>query len=422
MKELKQAFAFLKDKYIWILVIFYLALVIGLPRTGYSYDMTTWTYWLNHIKTDGLFNIYNYSDVNYLPPILYLLQLFSSLFKTVSQMDSMLYLLKAFILLFDLGSVYLVLKILRKFNLKDDLILFLLFNIAFFYNTLFWEQVDGVYVFFALLSIYLAVQKHVLPSVLVFVLAVTTKLQAVIFAPLLLLLYLPEFKRHPGLILESLVWAIILETGILLPFIAAGRLPDIIRVVKGSVDFFPYISMNAYNFWVLILGYPNTWWKSDSQLLWNISYKTWGMIMFAVSSVIALVPIGYRSWLELRGKIYKYPYKAFPTVLLTAALLVMNFFYFNTQMHERYLHAAIVLFAAYALLTKRYLIYICVSIAYFLNIEAVLKYLDISHDLIIFRPRLIALVMLLMLLLGFYYLYRDFFGKHKKVVEQTETK
>lgn len=416
---MKYISSFLKDKYIWILIVFYLAVVVGLPRNSYFADNATWTQWVNYIHTDGLLNIYQYPEVNYFPPILYLLRIFSSLVTSMEELASQMYLFKAFILVFDMASVYLVLKILRNFKIQDDWIFFLLFNIAFLYNTLFWGQVDGVYSFFLLWSIYMAYKKKILFSVLLIVTAVTIKLQAIIFLPLLFLLYVPEFKKSPLLILKSLLLSLLTEVVLLFPFLVAGKLPEIIRVAFSSVDFFPYISMNAYNYWVLILGYENTSWTSDKQLLLNISFKEWGLILFIVSSIFALLPLSLKILRELKGNYLKRSLHDFRIIILTAALIVMNFFLFNTQMHERYLHAAVLLFAVYAFLTKRYLIYFFFSLGYFLNLESILRQTGLSSDLFFLRPSFIAAIFMVVLVQGYIYLYEDLYSKNEQIMVKT---
>ena len=53
-------------------------------------------------------------------------------------------------------------------------------------------------------------------------------------------------------------------------------------------------------------------------------------------------------------------------------LSILGFFFFNTQMHERYSHPAMLMAFLYGILNKNYWIYGITSIAYFLNMEKTL--------------------------------------------------
>jgi len=61
-------------------------------------------------------------------------------------------------------------------------------------------------------------------------------------------------------------------------------------------------------------------------------------------------------------------------IWLTAALIGLIFFFFNTQMHERYSHYAFIFITVYAFSKRHYIPYILFSIAYLLNLDAVLEW------------------------------------------------
>jgi hypothetical protein len=77
-------------------------------------------------------------------------------------------------------------------------------------------------------------------------------------------------------------------------------------------------------------------------------------------------------------------------ILLIGALLPVLFFFFNTQMHERYPHPAFLFITAYSFLRTRYFLYIIFSIAYFLNLEKALRAFDLHYNAFIFGNRFIA--------------------------------
>jgi hypothetical protein len=76
-------------------------------------------------------------------------------------------------------------------------------------------------------------------------------------------------------------------------------------------------------------------------------------------------------------------------------------------MHERYSHPAIIFVAIYSILTGRYLPYVLVSLAYFLNMEAVLKYLGFhNYGIVPFSPQFVAALYLVAILVLFFDLYK----------------
>jgi hypothetical protein len=77
-------------------------------------------------------------------------------------------------------------------------------------------------------------------------------------------------------------------------------------------------------------------------------------------------------------------------ILLVGALIPLLFFFFNTQIHERYSHPAFLFIIAFSFLRKRYFLYIIFSIAYFLNLEKALRAFDLHYSTFIFGNRFIA--------------------------------
>jgi len=89
--------------------------------------------------------------------------------------------------------------------------------------------------------------------------------------------------------------------------------------------------------------------------------------------------------------------------MLSGAVVALAFFFFNTQMHERYSHPALLFTAAYCFLTLRYVPFVLLSVAYFLSLENILRYMDLpTYGTLIFDTRFIAGLYLATILLLFY--------------------
>lgn len=351
-------------------ILLYLILALLTPRFGHSWDTYCWEQWTALIQKHGLGAAYaNGSPVNYLPLFLYVLKGFSY-FVSPEQLHDAMYLLKPISLLFDFGSILIILKLLPAGAYRIALLLAGMLNPGFIYNTYIWNQVDGVLSFFVMLSLLLAVKRKTTLSAFAFLLAFNFKLQAIVFMPLLGLLWLPELslKKTAGI----LAMLGICQSLIVLPFVLSGHGKNMIAVVFNSVDYFSFVSMNAYNMWYFIFsGELNS--MSDTVSLGGIvSAKQLGLFLFFAASALVLAPLMHATVNRMRKTSAYMP--GMEQILMTAALLICFFFYFNTQMHERYIHPLMVFSTALAFVYKRWLQWVLFSICYVLSLESICHY------------------------------------------------
>ena len=216
MNKLKAIF---QDKYFLMLLMIFMLFVFLLPQSIYLYDKAFWYSWIVRLNEVGLSQIYQFGDVNYMPLFLYFLAGFGKIFTTPELIWQNIHLLKILVLFFDFSSIYLVVKLFQKLNIQSSRVFFILFNIAFLYNTLFWGQVDGIYVFFVLFSLILILYKRPTWGLLMFLVALNFKLQAVIFAPLVLIMAWPFILKHREIILRTVVFGFLMQILIFLPFL-----------------------------------------------------------------------------------------------------------------------------------------------------------------------------------------------------------
>lgn len=219
---------------------------------------------------------------------------------------------------------------------------------------------------------------------------------------------LPHLLSFKNWIKISLA-AVLTELAIVFPFLLAGEFKNYFEVMVDSVDYFKLASLNAYNFWHLILSAdPIT--VSDQDTFLAITYKQWGLLLFCGSSALVLIPLlkkvlkqGFQFLSDKKGK---------ELVFLSAAMISLSFFFFNTQMHERYSHPAMIFLFFYALFSRDFIPYILVSIAYLLNMERILEFFDVPYYTFIFIPEFSASLFLIALILIYKNLFRDFLMKN----------
>jgi hypothetical protein len=399
---------------VWLYVLFFVMLLLLRPQAGYDGDVNFWTSWAIYIKEHGFPNLYQNENNNYNPLFHYILWLFGWIVGSVGKIEHYRHQIKCITLLFDFGGALLVSSLVIERERRFMVSLLLLFNIAYLYDTLIWEQVDAIYAFFALAAAVAAIRGRTVGSVLLYVLAFNAKTQAIIFLPPLLLLWgsvwvSGGWRKLPVALLAGAA----LQVAILSPFIwfsEQNAWPRIVEINRYAADIFPCLSMNAYNLWVLMFREQALLMLEgihDTVEFHGLTYRQWGMLMFATASAVALWPMLLLAVRNVLARRWLATVEEQALVLLSCGLLPLLFTYLNTQMHERYWHPALLFVAAHAFLMRRCWLYILFSFAYFLQLEVLLQSLKMkNYAILFFNPYFIAGLFTICILGGFFELYR----------------
>lgn len=375
-------------------VALFLLLLLLVPRAGHVYDMGFWVRWSTHIFENGLGNAYQVQDDTYNPVYQYILWLYAHLMGSVEKIQHYSYWLKGFTLLFDFAGAFWAASLASERARRFGLALALLLNLGYLYNTLVWSQIDSIYTFFAFGAVVLAAQRRSVLSVLCYVLAIATKTQAIIFLPPLLLLWLPQWWRQPRQAGLAGLAGGTLAVLVVAPFVWfswENYLPRIIANNLEVIGIFPQLSVGAFNSWYLLTSYDSLAAVADTLPFAGLTYHKWGLLLFFAFSAVALLPLFLVAGRALRARPAASPAPDMALVLLSCGSIPLLFAFFNTQMHERYWHSAILFLAAYGFVRRDYLPYILSSAAYFLNLEAVLRYLQLmNYSVLLFKPQFVA--------------------------------
>ncbi len=385
-----------------------LGLIIFLPDSGY--DKYFWVTWTRYLRQHGLFEAYNNPEINYHPVLIYLIDAFSFLHWRTIDYTSINW-LKVPTAVFDWGIIFIALKLMQKHKVNLQWGLLLAFNPAFWYNTVIWGQFDSIWVFFTLLSFYLADSGKFYYSTLAFLLAINTKLFALFFLPFLIVMWsrlkpdtnLSKTKFHfyqEDSIGAIVVKYILFQLLILLPFLGNTQY-TIAQIIQRSTEYYNSVSRNAYNIWYYFFDNPVT--TADTNLLAP------AIIAVGLSFIVLL-------YLQYKNKL---------SIWNSAALASLVFFLFLTRMHERYSHAAMV-FSFIAFINSPpkaggvprlrrgegvqlgLIAFAMISVAYLLNLEAVMQTLNkslgfnINYNSILFNPKLIATLYVISLIILLY--------------------
>lgn len=190
-----------------------------------------------------------------------------------------------------------------------------------FLNSAYWGQCDSVYAAFALWGLYYGIQKRPVLSLSMLSLAFAFKLQTVFLLPILAfflvtnrmkLRHLPVF---PAVFLAAM-----------LPALLAGRsLSDTFSIYLSQTKAYPYLSLNAPSFWVMI---PNDYFEALSP----------APVLFAAMGTLGLLFLFLQRHPSLEGS----------DLVELGLIFSLAIPWLLPKMHERYFFLAEVLSILYA--------------------------------------------------------------------------
>ena len=202
-----------------------------------------------------------------------------------------------------------------------------LFNPALLYATAWWGQIDSLQTLFMVVAIDAALAGTMVFSGAAYTLALLTKLQSIVVAPVLAVLAVRSGRRQ---VAAGLLGGIATAVIGLAPFILSSHLAAVFDVYKGADRTFPFATGSAFNLWALVQPaqlVPDTqavapgWW----------SYERLGLTLLAAWTILVVV------WLACQ----RAPWAAWQA----SAALALGFFCLAPQMHERYLYPALAFLA-----------------------------------------------------------------------------
>jgi Gpi18-like mannosyltransferase len=390
-----------------LLILFVLYLFL-LPRVYMEYDMGFWREWALYIHRHGLSSTYTKdSPINYFPVFAYGLYIFDLLQGTDTNIIHNINSIKILFVIFDFLPIVVFCAFRQRLLQFKIPYLFLLLNIAYVFNSMIWGQIDGIYTNLAFLAIVTAV---IYPAIgmFLFMLALNTKQQAIVFLPVIIMVLAYSVRNFKSAYL-TIGTAIVTQVWLLFPFRSNGGISILLQHGLNSVGLYHNLSISAFNFWYLVSKHE-PYLINDTETFVVASYHVWGLALFAVSGLAVLAPLMKKLW-QLRKVKLPFDEHAYRLLFLCTGMLCLCFFYFNTQMHERYAHPIIIFFFFYGVVSKNYWLFALASIPYLLSLDKAFSfpdgYLPIVHYKIIYASRIIALWYTAVILYGGCLLWRD---------------
>jgi len=238
---------------------------------------------------------------------------------------------------------------------------------AVVYESAVWGQSDALYTFFVAAALLAHVRGRDALSPPLFALALLCKAQAIVFAPLGLLL----LARRPRPLLLGTLLAALTTAAVLAPLLShPGALAAAARSYTTSVGRYPALSLNAYNLWWALFAEAAVGKPDTDLLLGLVSYRTAGLALLAAAVVGLLATLAPTLLARTRTTTF-----ARLSPFLAAGLIAGAFQLLATEMHERYLFPSMALSLPLVALGRRgAVLYALHSLAFFLNLLAVLPW------------------------------------------------
>lgn len=241
-----------------------------------------------------------------------------------------LYEVKAFSILFDYICALFIIRI--TFDKKDFISpkSLIVYTIAMmspisFLNSAYWAQCDVIYTAVMLICLYCLIKEKYLGTMIAFGFAISLKLQAVFFLPVLLIYYFAAKKMSIKYVLA--VPAVYLLS--ILPAVIAGRgFMDTLRIYTKQTKLYSSLTMNCPNIYYIVSG--------DFEM-----FKKMGMLL-------TMTILGIAACYFIYNKI-----TSRNAYIMLAFWCSMVCVYFLPNMHERYSYAACIFGIIYAVANKK---------------------------------------------------------------------
>jgi len=290
------------------------------------------------------YNIFWYLNIN--------ISVFPSKFMQWYFIDGNQYLLKLPMILADILIVYLC----YKFTKSKLIALILSLYPPIIYNSAVWGSGDSIITLFALICVYLLLNKKYLPAIIFFLFSVLYKSSLLIWVPVFLIILLKN-KIDIKNIIFSALFLLALIYFISSPFNPVEINPLIwfyqtmtTKILPGVMD---QVTANAMNLWGLIFGLKP---KLDDFLILNsISARNFSLLICLIFYLYVLQKL-----------VKNYSLKS---LLITLVNISMVTFCFMTRMHERYSFSALIPLLLLCHYDRRFNIYfIILTITHMINI------------------------------------------------------
>ncbi|MBI5613645.1 NPCBM/NEW2 domain-containing protein [Candidatus Gottesmanbacteria bacterium] len=320
-----------------------------IPNPGFEADISFWKSWGLGVIDKGFVEGIRATNNNYPLPFSYTLGAMVWVYKLFADPHNFnafwsntnllfLTICKSPSILADIGIVGIILFIGKKakqfafpslsaFSFQLSALLFFL-NPVVIMDGAWWGQVDSVGIFIFLLSFVALLMKKPTLAGLIYILAVMTKLQNMIYAPLYVL-FIYQYMEFEGM-KKSLIGALVGFVGLNIEFFRVHDIARIISSLTDNANIFPWMSLNAYNIWWIVAHGKGMAMSDKYLMLGLLNAKTIGLILFSLSYLFVILRQIFH---KITSNLEDHNIRHFLENLI---LVNASFFFLMTESHDRY--------------------------------------------------------------------------------------
>lgn len=239
--------------------------------------------------------------------------------------------------------------IYRRWGTFHAAVVALLYSLhpALIHNSAMWGQIDVWHSLFMMVGTLLLASGLVVGGVVTLGVALLFKFQAVALVPLAAtcLAYAPDFpgwrRPHWGRIGRTAVVLAALLVVAWTPWMVTGAGWHVLDPYDRAVGQYSYATLNTFNLWWLVNDWPDPAridffdGINDRELLFRIPGMSWGVSYRLAGILLSFAAAGW-TCRELIQKRFSRD-----AILWSAVAMYLSLFLLATEMHERYLYAAI---------------------------------------------------------------------------------
>ncbi len=332
------------------------------PNPGFEADITFWKSWgLAPFDHGIVWSMYNTNN-NYPTPFAYMLWALTTgysffldphVFNQYWTDTNVVFLFFAKLpsILADMGIVGLILwigKTPKRFgfpglpsNFYVLIAMLYLFSPLSILDGALWGQVDSLGVVIYLAACMLAFRKKPFLAGLVYMLGLMTKLQNMIYGPLLFL-FIWQDMGFTGLV-KAAAGAVFSFIGLNIEFLAARKTEKIWGALTDNYDYFPLLSLNAYNLWWIVAKGDGMHVSDKLSSIGMLTAKTTGLYLFIAGYLLSVLTMAKNTLLSMwQNKIVGVDEpdtvreERIGNFMVALVIAAAAFFLFQTESHDRY--------------------------------------------------------------------------------------
>lgn len=190
-----------------------------------------------------------------------------------------------------------------------------------------WGQVDALGVCIFLSALILALKRKPFWAGAIFMLAMMTKLQNMIYGPVFFL-FIWQTLGFTGLV-QAIGGALTGFVGLNAEFFLSKNADRVFASLTENYDYFPWMSLNAYNLWWIVTAGRGMITSDKLAIIGMVNAKTIGLLTFSSFYLFASLR-QYITGLQQNAKL------TLKHALESLIIVNTAFFLFQTQSHDRY--------------------------------------------------------------------------------------